>query len=95
MRPQKITFGDIREMGVRGVLIYCADYHCSHSVTLSAERWPDELRLGRRAAVRLRQARRGWSGQTSVGETRPFGRLGIGEVLREPVKRKAISAHVG
>jgi hypothetical protein len=24
-RPQKITFGDMRQMGVRGVLIYCAD----------------------------------------------------------------------
>jgi hypothetical protein len=44
MRPQKITFGDMREMGVRGVLIYCADYHCSHSVALSADRWPDEVR---------------------------------------------------
>jgi hypothetical protein len=45
MRPQKITFGDMRKSGVRGVLIYCADYHCSHSVALSADRWPDELRL--------------------------------------------------
>jgi hypothetical protein len=44
MRPTKITFGDVREMGVRGVLIYCADYHCSHSVALSADRWPDEVR---------------------------------------------------
>jgi hypothetical protein len=26
-RPQKITFGEMRdEMGVRGVLVYCADY---------------------------------------------------------------------
>jgi hypothetical protein len=24
MRPQKITFGEMREMGVRGVLVYCA-----------------------------------------------------------------------
>jgi len=32
-------------MGVRGVLIYCADYHCSHSVALSADRWPDRVRL--------------------------------------------------
>jgi hypothetical protein len=23
MRPQKITFGDMRDMGVRGVLVYC------------------------------------------------------------------------
>jgi hypothetical protein len=43
MRPQKITFGEMRDMS--GVLIYCADYHCSHSVALSADRWPDELRL--------------------------------------------------
>jgi hypothetical protein len=35
----------MREMGVRGVLIYCADYHCSHSVTRSADRWPDDVRL--------------------------------------------------
>jgi hypothetical protein len=39
MRPQKITFGEMRDMGVRGVLIYCADYRCSHSVALSADRW--------------------------------------------------------
>ena len=35
----------MREMGVRGVLVYCADYHCSHSVAISADHWPDELRL--------------------------------------------------
>jgi hypothetical protein len=45
MRPQKITFGEMREMGVRGVLVYCADYHCSHSIAISADRWPDDLRL--------------------------------------------------
>jgi hypothetical protein len=45
MRPQKTTFGEMRDMGVRGVLIYCADYHCSHSVALSADRWPDQMRL--------------------------------------------------
>jgi hypothetical protein len=28
-RPQKISFGEMRGMGVRGVLIYCADYHWS------------------------------------------------------------------
>jgi hypothetical protein len=43
MRPQKITFGDMREMGVRGVLIYCADHHCSLSVAMSADRRPDEI----------------------------------------------------
>lgn len=44
-RPTKITFGEMREMGVRGVVVYCADYTCSHSVSLSAERWADALRL--------------------------------------------------
>jgi hypothetical protein len=44
-RPQKITFGEMRGMGVRGVLVCCADYRCSHSVALSADAWPDDLRL--------------------------------------------------
>jgi hypothetical protein len=30
-RPQKITFAEMRDMGIRGLLIYCADYRCSHS----------------------------------------------------------------
>jgi hypothetical protein len=42
MRAQKITLGEMRDMGVRGVLAYCADYRCSHSVALNADRWPDE-----------------------------------------------------
>ena len=25
-RPQKIRFGEMREMGVRGLLVYCSDY---------------------------------------------------------------------
>jgi hypothetical protein len=33
-RPQKITFGEMRSTGVRGVLIYCADYRCSHSIAV-------------------------------------------------------------
>jgi hypothetical protein len=24
----------MRDMGVRGILIYCADYRCSHSVAI-------------------------------------------------------------
>jgi hypothetical protein len=35
----------MRDMGVRGVLIYCTDYHCSHSITLNADEWPDHVRL--------------------------------------------------
>src|SRR3982751_4959420 len=44
-RPQKITLGEMREMGVRGVLVYCSDYHCSHGGRISADRWPDDVRL--------------------------------------------------
>jgi hypothetical protein len=44
-RPEKITFGEMREMGVRGVLIYCADYRCNQSVAVNADRWPDDIRL--------------------------------------------------
>ena len=40
--PTKITFGEMRGMGVRGVLIYCADYRCSHSIAVNAVQWPDE-----------------------------------------------------
>ena len=35
----------MREMGVRGVLIYCADYHCSHCVAVNAGHWANDLRL--------------------------------------------------
>jgi len=35
----------MRAAGVRGVLIYCADYTCSHSIALSGGRWPDRVRL--------------------------------------------------
>jgi hypothetical protein len=44
-RNQKITFGQMREMGVRGLLIYCLDYRCSHSLAISGDRWPDDVRL--------------------------------------------------
>jgi hypothetical protein len=44
-RPQKITFGEMRASGVRDVLVYCADYRCSHSITIDASRWPDDVRL--------------------------------------------------
>jgi hypothetical protein len=43
--PQKITFGEMRSCGVRGHLIYCSDYRCSHSIAISADPWPDQVRL--------------------------------------------------
>jgi hypothetical protein len=42
---QKITLGEMRASGVRGLLIYCADYKCSHWIRISADPWPDETRL--------------------------------------------------
>jgi hypothetical protein len=44
-RPTKITFGEMRASGVRGVIVYCADYRCSHSVAMEADQWPDDLKL--------------------------------------------------
>jgi hypothetical protein len=44
-RPTKITFAEMRTAGVRGVLIYCSDYKCSHSTAISADQWPDHVRL--------------------------------------------------
>ena len=38
--PQKITFGEMRDSGVRDVLVYCRDVGCSHSTTMSADSGP-------------------------------------------------------
>jgi hypothetical protein len=35
----------MRASGVRGLLIYCSDYHCSHWIAISGDRWPDDVRL--------------------------------------------------
>jgi hypothetical protein len=35
-------------MGVRGLLVYCSDHRCSHSVELApaeVDQWPDDVRL--------------------------------------------------
>ena len=34
-----------RDSGARGILTYCADYRCSHSIAISADGWPDDARL--------------------------------------------------
>jgi hypothetical protein len=45
-RQQKITVGEMRaDDGHRRLLVYCGDYKCAHSVIISAERWPDHVRL--------------------------------------------------
>jgi len=48
MREQKITLGQMRGSGVRGLLVYCADYKCSHLKTMApaeVDKWPDSVRL--------------------------------------------------
>jgi len=42
---QKITFAEMRAAGVRGVLVYCSDYQCSHCTHFDADQWPDDVRL--------------------------------------------------
>jgi hypothetical protein len=44
-RNQKITLGEMRASGVRGLLVCCSDYKCSHSNAISADRWADDIRL--------------------------------------------------
>jgi hypothetical protein len=44
-RPQKITLSEMRLAGIRGLLIYCADYRCSHWMAISGDRWSDNVRL--------------------------------------------------
>ncbi|MCA6111582.1 hypothetical protein [Bradyrhizobium cenepequi] len=46
-KSQKITFDEMRESGLRGVLIYCRDYKCSHHVAMpdDRDRWRDDLRI--------------------------------------------------
>ena len=41
--PVKITFGEMREMGVRGVLVYCR-HRCGHHTEISADGWADHVR---------------------------------------------------
>ena len=35
----------MRSSGVRGLLVYCADYRCSHCIAISGDRWPDDVRV--------------------------------------------------
>jgi hypothetical protein len=35
----------MRASSVRWLLIYCAGYRCSHSISINADHWSDEMRL--------------------------------------------------
>jgi hypothetical protein len=45
IRQKKITFGEMREAGADYVVIYCADYMCSHSIEMHAGQWTDDVRV--------------------------------------------------
>jgi hypothetical protein len=45
-RPQKITLAEMRAANVRGLLIYCSDYHCGHRTAISGDRWPSACAEG-------------------------------------------------
>ena len=44
-RERKITLGEMRESGLRRLLVYCSDHKCSHSVVIDAAGWGDDVRL--------------------------------------------------
>jgi hypothetical protein len=44
-RPKKITFADMREMDVRGLLIYCSDHKCSHHLVKMSAMADQMIRL--------------------------------------------------
>jgi hypothetical protein len=72
-RLKKMPLGEMREMGIRGLLVYCSDYHCSHWIAISGDRWPDHIRLSDLEPAFVCQAcgaKGANSGQTLKG-TRP------------------------
>ena len=74
-RPTKITFGEMRDMGVRGLLIYCADYRCSHSIAISGDSRPDD------AGCPI--SRSGLCAKPAVSAAPTCGRISIGMGSRE------------
>jgi hypothetical protein len=89
--PQKITFGEMRSTGVRGLLIYCSDYHCSHSIAIKGDRWPDGVRLSDlepRFVCKPVARKAPTSGRTSIGASRQSRRWAV-EVFRPNLGRRA------
>jgi len=48
----------MRDMGVRGLVVYNADYRCSHSIAISGDGWPDDVRLSDKSCSQPRSASR-------------------------------------
>jgi hypothetical protein len=80
-RPRKISFGEMRAMGVRGVLIYCTDYRCSHTIAVMADHWADEIVGLRRVSFVAHVASKvpTTSGPTSTGTPPAAWDIGSGD----------------
>jgi hypothetical protein len=60
----------MRSSGVRGFLIYCSDYHCSHWTAINGDRRPDDIRLSDlEAAVFCDQIFDGCVGRCNCGHS--------------------------
>src|SRR5512133_1395784 len=83
-RDQKITLGEMRASGVRDLLVYCADYKCSRGTRMSADRWPDRVRLSDLEPLFVCQAcgRRGADNQAG---------LGLGNAAKSPPRLRALT----
>lgn len=44
-RPQKITLGEMRGSGPQELIAYCTAKGCGHWVIVSADKWPDTVRI--------------------------------------------------
>jgi len=64
---QKITLAEMRAAaGVRGLLIYCSDYRCSHWTAISGDKWPDDSPVVRSSSP----------ARLAAGAARMFGPIG-------------------
>jgi hypothetical protein len=44
-QPNVRLANGMRASGTIGIPLYCADYHCSHSIEMSADWWGDDVGL--------------------------------------------------
>jgi hypothetical protein len=65
---RKDTFAELREMGVRGVVIFYQDYRCSQSQAISVEQWADDVWLYEQAATTELVYRFNWGGPGVVAK---------------------------
>lgn len=69
-RPQKIHSWRNAGNGIRGLLVYCRDYKCSHNIRPEeADKWPDDgCRTSSRDSSARSAARRQYHGRSRAAE---------------------------